>query len=301
MRKGIIFTIIAAVVSGWAVFINKFALVNWSNSEVYTSQKNIITALILTVVFVGWIYRKRIISLSIGEWGKLLIIGLIGGALPFVLFFKGLSLATSSSAAFFHKTLFIWVAILALPILKEKLSKIQLFAFAILVIGNISLFFPKTLFFGMAEILIILATIVWALENVLAKKFMKSIPAPIMAWGRMFFGSIILIGYLFIIGQGFGLTNISLFQLPWLLLVGITLFLFVTFWYGGLRRIPVVIAASILTIASPITTLLNSLYQGTTLPLNFWPIFALILLGLTILISNFLRSKHNKYAKKSIS
>jgi len=298
-KKGVILTIVAAVISGWAVFINKFALANWNNSEIYTTEKNIVAALVLTVVFASVLYRKEILKLSKREWAKLVLIGLIGGALPFVLFFKGLSMVSSSGAAFFHKTLFVWVAILAIPILKEKLSKIQLFAFTILIIGNVSLFYPKELSFGSAGALILMATIIWALENVLAKKFMKSIKAPIMAWGRMFFGSIFLIGYLAAVGRGLELTNISIAQLPWLLLVGITLFLYVTFWYSGLKRVPAVVAASILTIASPITTLLNNLYRGISLPANFWLIFILILLGIVVLTSNVLINQHN--GKKSLT
>lgn len=293
MKKGVILTIAAAIVSGWAVFINKFALANWSNSEVYTSEKNIVAALVLTVVFAGIYKRREIAKLTKAEWGKLALIGLIGGALPFVLFFKGLSMASSSGAAFFHKTLFIWVAVLAIPILKEKLSKIQLFAFGILIVGNISLFYPKELFFGTAGAFILIATIIWALESVLAKKFMSTISAPVMAWGRMFFGSIFLIGYLAILGRGHELINISATQLPWLLLVGVTLFLYVTFWYSGLKRVPVVVAASILTIASPITTLLNNIYSGNGLPANFWYIFILILLGIIVLTSNALTKPYN--------
>jgi len=293
MKKGTILVIMAAVISGWAVFINKFALSNWENSEIYTTEKNLVAALILTVVFAGFLYRKEIFNLSKRDWGKLALIGLIGGALPFALFFKGLSLTSSSGAAFFHKTLFIWVAILAIPILKEKLSKIQLFAFGILIIGNVSLFLPEELSFGSAGALILAATIIWALENVLAKKFMSTIPAPIMAWGRMFFGSIILVGYMLIVGQGEQLINISTTQLPWLLLVGITLFLYVTFWYSGLKKVPAVVAASILTIASPITTLLNNIYSGTSLPANFWLFFSIILLGITTLVFGSLRTPYN--------
>ena len=297
-KKGVVLAIAAAVISGWAVFINKFALANWTSSDIYTTEKNMVAALILTVVFAGFLYRKEIFGLPKKEWGRLALIGLIGGSLPFVLFFKGLSLASSSGAAFFHKTLFVWVAILAIPILKEKLSKMQLFAFGILIIGNISLFYPKELYFDTAGVLILTATVIWALENVLAKKFMNTISAPVMAWGRMFFGSIFLIGYLFFVGRGLELAHISLVQLPWLLLVGITLFLYVTFWYSGLKRVPAVVATSILTIASPITTVLNNIYSGVSLPANFWLIFSLILLGIVTLTFGSLRNSYN--AKKSL-
>src|SRR3972149_5145265 len=55
------------------------------------------------------------------QWGGLLILGVIGGSIPFLLFFTGLAQASAPSAAFIHKTLFIWVALLAIPFLGERL------------------------------------------------------------------------------------------------------------------------------------------------------------------------------------
>ena len=57
-----------------------------------------------------------------GQWGALAAIGVIGGSVPFVLFFEGLSSATSPQAAFLHKTLVLWVAVLAVVFLGERLQ-----------------------------------------------------------------------------------------------------------------------------------------------------------------------------------
>ncbi len=139
-NKGIWLAIFATLISGFAVFINKYALAGWGSSEVYTSAKNIVAAVLLSAIFIGFGYRKKLKELSLVQWGKLALIGLIGGSIPFLLFFKGLQLSSAPGAAFWHKTLFIWVAILAYPILKEKLSKLQLIAFGVLVFGNVALF-----------------------------------------------------------------------------------------------------------------------------------------------------------------
>ena len=45
----------------------------------------------------------------------------IGGSVPFVLFFEGLARATATQAAFIQKTLVVWVALLAVPLLRERL------------------------------------------------------------------------------------------------------------------------------------------------------------------------------------
>ena len=282
--KGIWLAIAATLISGFAVFINKYALAGWGSSEVYTSAKNIVAAVLLSSIFIGFGYREKLKALSIKQWGKLALIGLIGGSIPFLMFFNGLQLSSSPGAAFWHKTLFIWVAILAYPILKEKLSKLQLIAFGVLILGNVALFWPKVMIFNSATLLILGATVLWALENVLAKIFMKEISPAIMAWGRMSFGAIILILYLVATSKGAMLFNISISQLPWLLIVGVTLFLYVSTWYRAINKIPVTIAAVILTAASPITTLLNNLVKGTALPNNFWLYMIPTSIGIVALI-----------------
>jgi drug/metabolite transporter (DMT)-like permease len=286
MKKGIILAIIATLISGWAVFINKFALANWGNSDIYTTEKNIVAALLLSSVFFGYNYRNRLTSLDRSGWFKLFIIALIGGSIPFILFFKGLSLSSSSGAAFWNKTLFIWVAILAIPILKEKFTKIQLGALIVLIMGNLALFWPKTLVLNASAILILMATVLWALEYVLAKKFMSDISPEILAWGRTFIGSIFLLLYIVFTHAGSPMINITLAQIPWLLIVGLTLTFYIFTWYKTLGKIPSTYAAAILTVASPTTTLLEKYFGSGKLPQHFFVYFIIIIIAISIIIIN---------------
>lgn len=291
-KKGLSLALIAAVISGFSVFINKLAGSHWTNSSVYTTEKNIMAALFLSTVLFAVLKYRTLFQIKAYDWLKIILIGLIGGSIPFLLFFKGLSLTNASSAGFWNKTLFIWVALLAWPILKEKFGRIQMFAFGLIVLGNLSLLWPFNLAINQASILILGATLIWALEYVLAKKFMFSLKAEVLAWGRMFFGSIFLVLYLFITNQASGLFRISAVQLPWLLIVGLMLFLYVTFWYGALKKLPVGLTAAIITIASPITTLISNLYYGKALPNYFAMYFGLILIGI-ILFSSYYQSEKN--------
>jgi len=58
----------------------------------------------------------------------LLLIGLVGGSIPFYLYFEGLSKISAINGAIIHKSLVIWVALLAIPFLKENMSKLQALA-----------------------------------------------------------------------------------------------------------------------------------------------------------------------------
>ena len=59
--------------------------------------------------------------------------------MPFVLFFEGLARASSTQAAFLNKTLVLWVALLAVVILKERLQVWHWIAIGLLLVGQAGL------------------------------------------------------------------------------------------------------------------------------------------------------------------
>ena len=116
--------------------------------------------------------------------------------MPFVLFFSGLAMASAPSAAFIHKTLFIWVAILAVPFLGERLGVGQLGALGVLLVGQALVLPPSGVEWGRGETLIAAATVLWAVETILAKRLLGSVASPIVAAARLGIGLVVLVGYL---------------------------------------------------------------------------------------------------------
>lgn len=95
--------------------------------------------------------------------------GLVGGSVPFLLFFEGLSRATSTQAAFIHKSLLVWVVILAIILLKERLGIAHVAALGLLVWGQISLAGGITdLGMGSGELMVLAATLMWSVEVIVA-------------------------------------------------------------------------------------------------------------------------------------
>jgi drug/metabolite transporter (DMT)-like permease len=261
MKKGIYLILATAVISGLANFVNKFGMKALGQSAYqYTTLKNVVVALILSLIVFTPLIRPKLRKLTKKDWGKLMLIGLVGGSVPFLLFFKGLSLTSSISASFLHKTLFIWVAILAWPILKEKITKLQFLALGLLLFGNVIFLGFRGMSWGYAETIILIATMLWAIESVIAKITLKQVDSMVVAWGRMFFGSIILISFLAVTGNTVGLLTLNLSQVGWILLVAAFLIGYVTTWYSALKRLPVTVVASFLVLASPITTFLNAAF-----------------------------------------
>src|SRR4030042_297983 len=106
-QKGISLALATAVFSGFAIFLNGFVVKAVGDPLVFTTVKNLGVALIIGWLLVMKSSQGRINWKSIrrSDWFWLVSIGIIGGSLPFYLFFKGLALADSGSAALIHKTL----------------------------------------------------------------------------------------------------------------------------------------------------------------------------------------------------
>lgn len=256
-NKGLYLVLGTALISGVSVFLNKFAVTAISNSDVFTASKNIAVGLILTGIILTPFLFNKLKTVTRQEWLKLGLVGLIGGSVPFLLFFKGLSLTSATSAAFIHKTLFIWVSILAIWFLKEKIGKLQYLAIGLIFLGNFTLLGFNFISYGYGELLVLMATLMWAIEFVIAKKVLKNVDSEIVAWARMFFGSIILLVYLAITSQIQDLISLNMNQLSWVIISSVLLLGYVLTWYKALKYLPAVTVTSILVLASPITTCLD--------------------------------------------
>ncbi|MFH1182477.1 MAG: DMT family transporter [Candidatus Woesearchaeota archaeon] len=256
MKKGLMLVLATAVISGVSIFLNKFA-VSGINSSVFTFSKNVAVALLIFSIIVLFGRLNEVRQLTTKQWSLLAAVGLIGGSIPFLLFFKGLQVTSSVTGSFIHKTMFVFVAVLAVIFLKEKLNKTILAAAALLVAGNFFLLGINTISFDTGTLLILAATALWAGENVLSKHLLGSLSGNIVAFGRMFFGSLFILAFLAASGQLNLVAELTSKQLLWILATSLLLLFYVVTWYNGLKEVKVTVAASILTLGLPITTLLN--------------------------------------------
>jgi len=265
MDRGFYFIFATAVVSGFAIFVNKIG-VTGIDAGVYTLGKNLVAAVLLFSLVFGIGKFSELKKLKKKEWIRLATIGFFGGSVPFLLFFTGLQMTSAARGAFIHKSMFIYIAILAAFFLREKLGKKILIPACLLLAGN-ALFLNLPMGLGTGDALILLATLFWAVEITISKHTLRSISPAIVGFGRMFFGAIFLLVYLVITG---GLSNSAplIENWPWLLLTGSILFLYVATFYTGLKTVKAHVAASILLLGSPITTLLSAIFLEGTLSLS---------------------------------
>jgi drug/metabolite transporter (DMT)-like permease len=193
----------AAIISGFSIWVNSYAVKEVSDPVVFTSAKNATVGLALVTVLLmsGITPRQEIKRLSRGQSAALLAIGVVGGSVPFVLFFEGLSQAGPGNAAFLQKTLFLWVAVLAVPLLRERVGTWQVFALAMLAGAQYFIGKPGSWELGGGEAMVLAATGLWAIEAVIARALLPSIGSSLGAAARMALGGSILLGYLGITGR----------------------------------------------------------------------------------------------------
>jgi drug/metabolite transporter (DMT)-like permease len=261
VAAGIYLALGTAAISGVSVFVNGFAVKQFPDPATFTTLKNAVAALLL----VGALFAMGGVPRRLGGrgWLGLAVLGVIGGSVPFLLFFTGLAEASAPAAAVIHKTLFIWVALLAAVVLRERLGAWQLGAIGVLLVATLMVQPPSGVTWGGGESLIALATGFWAVETIVARRLLASVPPLMAGAGRMGFGLVVLVGYLLVTGRAGALAQLGVLQWAWVLGTGVLLAGYVATWYAALQRAPAAMVAAILTIGAPITAALQVISTGT--------------------------------------
>ncbi len=253
--------LVTALISGTNTFLAKVAVKAMESPIAYTTLKNAIVAAILVGLVIALGRRGEIASLTRRTWVRLLAVGIIGGCIPFAMFFIGLSKTSAVNAAFIHKTLFIWVALLAIPFLKEKVSAWQWGGILAIFGANLVVGGFKGFNYDFGELLIVGATLLWAVESIIAKVALKEVSALTVASARMVIGSAGLAVIVALTGGWSGaLTGMSVSALGWTALTSVLLLGYVLTWYSALKRAPATYVATLLVPATLVTNALSAVF-----------------------------------------
>jgi drug/metabolite transporter (DMT)-like permease len=264
-QTGIALALIASGISGVSIFVNSYAVKQIADPAIFTTLKNGLAAAVLLVLALSVVRRADFQHIGRREWLGVAVVGLVGGGICFLLFFTGLALASAPSAAFIHKTLFVWVALLAVPLLGERLGLLQIGALSTLLGAQLLIAPPTGVTWGAGETMIAAATLLWAVEVVLARRLLVRVPASVLGVGRLGIGLIVLAGYLALTGRLPLLTELTATQWAWATFTGLLLAGYVASWFGALSRAPATVVTSVLVLGAPITAAL-AMAAGGTLP-----------------------------------
>jgi drug/metabolite transporter (DMT)-like permease len=269
---GTILAVITAVISGFSIPLNKIFVVQ-ADPAVFTAVRALIIGLIF-LAFAGYQSKRSKKPFKKVPWKYLIVIGIVGGGLAFLLYFNGLALTTTSRAAFLQKTLPIYTTVLAFIFLKEKVSPRQSIALLAMLIGAFfvvssdvspAAFWANPAF---GDILVLAATVLWGMENVLAKYAMiKDESNLVVSFARMFIGSLFLFSAVIFLGKTGALLSMNPAQLGNVLVSTGILLGYVFCYYWSIKLINVSKASAILLLAPVITLFISVYVLGEPFPL----------------------------------
>lgn len=267
---GIGLALAAAVISGVSVWVNAMAVKAFGDAILYTTVKNLIAAALLLAIAATLTTRTSHQGLTWPRGMRQLLglsfVGVVGGGVAFVLFFQGLALTTASSAGFIQKTLVIWVAILAVSFLRERFGWMHVAAIALLVVGQLlaagGVAMPVL---STGEALIFFATLLWAIEVVIAKWLLAGLSPMTVAVARMGVGSVALIAFSATTGHMAVLGSLAASQWAWVALTGLILTAYVSTWLFALARAQATDVTAMLVCGAVITAILNTGAQPAAL------------------------------------
>jgi len=261
------------------VFVNSYGVHAVPSPSVYTTAKNLAAFVVLgAATLAASVWRRRPAASAGARWvgrpagrgdgqaGRRLLrwlglayVGLVGGGVAFVLFFDGLARTTATPAAFVRDSLVIWVAVLGVPFLHERVSGWNAAAIGLLVGGEIALSRGiGHLDLGAGNLLVLAATLLWAVEVVVARRLLADLAPATLALVRMGVGSAALCGYLAVTGALGALLSLGAGQVGWVLLTGLLLAGYVGTWTTALSRARAVDVTSVLVASVVVTALLQA-------------------------------------------
>lgn len=297
-QKTWVFPLLTTIFSGIAVFANA-QLVKGMDPILQTTIKNGLVGLLVAVTLIASGKVSLLAKLNLHQWLKLFSVAIVGGSVSFGLFFTGLKATGAVDGALIHKSMVVWIALLALPLLKEKLN-VKLMA---LVIGLYAVnFIGGVTFHGFtsAHLMVLAATLMWSIEAVLVKKFLRDIDVDILLFGRMGLGSGLLAAYTAHRGKLNLVASLSSSQWLGLIVVSLLLFGYVMTWYRAIQSASVVLVSSILVGATVITTSLNAITTGQLSPLQLTQ-SAIISGLLAAFVAGFMRQSDQRSTSSTLS
>lgn len=287
-RAGLALAGCTAAISGVAVYLNGRAVQSFADPTAWTTLKNLVAGVLIATLLAVATARRSPAGFTpprrAAHWAGLAVVVVLGGAVPFVLFFEGLAQASATDAAFIHKTLVIWVAVAAVPLLGERLGPPHLVAVAALVAGQALLGVDlSSIAAGSGEAMIMAATLLWAVEVVVAKRLVADLSPLTVGTARLALGSLVLVGWVVATGRFDDLVPRTAEQWMWALASGALLCGYVTTWLAALARAQAIDVTAVLVVGAGVTVGLGAVLDGAPLA-GSWIGLGLVMAGTAVMV-----------------
>lgn len=273
---GIGFAVAAAVVSGASVWLNGQVVTRvdvFGDPGTYTTAKNLVAGVVVLVLAVAATAARSRQGLVLpgrrSQWWGLAAVAVVGGSVPFLLFFEGLAASGApADAQLVHKAgLLLFVAVLAPAVLRERLGPLQLTGVGVVLLGYWLLSGDVGgLTLGRGLLLVLAASLCWATETVLDRWLLAGLTPATVAVARLAAGSVVLLAVGVVNGDTARLAGLGAVGWGWAALTGVILALYAGCWLYALANARAVEVTAVLTLAVPITATIKLVVDGTPVP-----------------------------------
>lgn len=275
-RSGVGFALAAAVVSGFSVWLNGQVVTRvdvFGDPGTYTTAKNLVAgAVVLLLALAGTLAGG---SLGLvrpkrrSQWVGLAAVAVVGGAIPFLLFFEGLAASGSpADAQLVHKAgLLAFVAILGPAVLRERLGGLTLLGVGVVLVGY-WIISPELGSVGLSTglFLVLAASLCWASEAIVDRWLLADLSPSTLAVARLGAGSLVLLAIGLVNGDSARITDMGTAAWGWVLLTGLVLAGYAMLWLYALANAQAVDVTAVLTIAVVVTAGIRLAVDGTPIP-----------------------------------
>ena len=282
--RGYALAVANMVVSGAAVYVNSLGVRLFDDSTLYTALKNLVAGLLLLVPFAVSARARSGLRVAPRSRGLLVAVALIGGSVPYALYFRGLQLSTPVTAGLIDHLQFLLVAAFAAAFLGERFGMGVWAALVVLLVGLSFGVSVSAVRLDEGTIYLAAATCLFAADFALMKYLLRSVaPVTVMA-AKMTLGSLLLLCWVALSGRLGAVAGLRPLQAGFVLVTGLILVLFTATSVLGLRLASATAVTAIPAGAPLITTMLVVISRRAAIPLTRWLGLALVLAAVAAII-----------------
>lgn len=255
---GVRLAVLAAFISGVSIFVNGYGVRAIPDPTLYTTLKNAVPGVLLLLPLLALSSRRaELARLSRTDAGWLLALAVVGGSVPYVLFFQGLRLTTPTTGSLLNHAQFLVVAALAVPVLRERISGVAWAGLALLAAGSVAGTDAAALRWNTGAALILASTVMFGAGVVLARHLLFRVSPELVMSAKMSAGAVMLA--LYALATGHLATIATLTAAQWGIVLGTGLFLlaFTLATTYALRLAPALTVTAIGMASAPITLALQ--------------------------------------------
>ncbi len=259
-RTGYLLALGAAAISGVSIYINSFGVRALPDATLYTTLKNAVAGAVLLVPVVAFAHRRaELARLTAREVAWLAALAVIGGSVPYVLFFRGLQLTTAGTGSLLNHAQFLVVAALAIPLLRERISGLAWAGLLLLAAGSLAGTDLGTVRLNSGALLVLASTLLFGAGVVLSRHLLARLSPELVMAAKMSAGAVLLIAYSAGTGALAGVPALTAEQWGFAAGTGLILVAFTAATTFALRHAPALAVTSIGMASPPVTIALQAM------------------------------------------